>query len=236
MKHWLFFVLCLAVPLKLHASANIIEAILTKDDARIIEIAKNNPKITPEMFVDSITKYPRLFNLITDTRKDFLSDITKFLKKNRISPMTTGYFQLKEITDAYIRTSFVLELQLIIAESKSAHLLGQENLENMNRGIEQLVTKIIDTANLHQQQLNFSRNLGLKLEADFINTVLAKRVILTRSEQWINQSLGLDKNYIHRRDLWPLVENILRDRRSLVLTKFRNLPLSAGTCAQLFTI
>src|SRR5690606_13026695 len=134
MKIYSLITLIMILPLKLHAntSFNLLEAIILKDDVKIQELSKNSGEISVQNFIDAITKNPKFFNVIAESRKELKNDIQNFLVKNKFNPMLVGYFYLKEAKDSFVRIAFVLELQLLIAENKSIYLLGRKNLENIN--------------------------------------------------------------------------------------------------------
>src|SRR5690606_894725 len=101
----------------------------------------------------------------------------------------------------------------------SIYLLGRKNLENINHAISELITHLYLIVDKNLKLVNFSKEFAVRLREDFMKEILSKRILLSASEQWINESLGLDKNHIHQKDTLIVISNLLRDRRNFILAQ-----------------
>lgn len=213
--------------------SQLIEAVVVNNEPKVAELSKQLKAISSQDFIDGLTKHPQLFNLIALSRETFREDIQRYLTNNKLNQMVPGFFYLKEAKDSFVRAAFALELQLIFAESNNSHHLGAKNLANFSHAIAELVTTFYLNADRNLNRVGFSKNLAIKLRDDYVKEVLSKRVLLTPAEQWINESIGLEKNHIHQRDILTLAHSIIKDRRQVLISKVSRRVL---TCAQLFAI
>jgi hypothetical protein len=215
-----------------------LQALVENQDISIylknINESKGNPRIISiQDFTDLLTTqftYQRMLKLRPEP--DVVTKFRSFVKANALNPSMVGYSNLQAGQNILLNIMFLVDLQKRVSERQDLHFFGEGTIRNLNIAISGRVSALYNLAERYLGVSKFSQKISENIKTNFVKEGLKYENILSPSEQWINEYMGLDKNYVKEQE----PKEILRILTNL-FTANTNLNLKtspASLCSSLF--
>lgn len=126
---------------------------------------------------------------------DVRSKLGNFIKSNRLNPYMVGYQHLQIAQKNYVSILILLEFQKQLFERSDLDIFGRQTVRNLNLAINEVIQLQHLSAERSFQRVLMGKTTE-QMKDNFLKVGLAYKKTLTPSEQWVNEALGLDRNYI----------------------------------------